>query len=78
MAAILPGAPGAPTRKNSATSETQVSIQWTAPTDHGGDPIDDYKVYWDNGNGGSYVLLGSSSNNLEYTVAASSGKLYKF
>jgi len=78
MAAVLSGAPGIPTRKNSGTSETQVSIQWTAPADNGGDPLDDYKVFWDAGDGGSYVLLGSSSNQLEYTVAATSGKLYKF
>ena len=45
MAAILPDAPDAPSRK-SATTES-VTIQWSAPTENGGDPIDDYEVYWD-------------------------------
>lgn len=45
MAATLPGIPGTPTRFTS--TETSISIQWTAPTDNGGTPITDYTVMWD-------------------------------
>ncbi len=45
MAATLPSSPGTPTRL--ATTETQIGIQWTAPTDNGGTPIEDYTVMWD-------------------------------
>lgn len=59
MAAIQPGAPAAPTRLSSTTES--VTISWSAPTENGGDPIDDYNVYWDQGLGGSFFPLGSSS-----------------
>ena len=45
MAAVKPGAPATPTRKTSTTQS--VTLQWNAPTDNGGDPVDDYNVYWD-------------------------------
>ena len=54
-------------------------MTWTAPTDDGGDPIDDYEVYWDEGSGGSLTLKGSSSNQLAYTVTGTtSGVQYRF
>jgi hypothetical protein len=65
MAASLSFAPGTPTR--SASTETSITIVWTAPTDNGGTPIFDYQVLWDQGTGGSFVSLGSSSNQLEFT-----------
>lgn len=40
MAASLPSAPGTPYRVTS--SETTISIAWTAPSDDGGTPIFDY------------------------------------
>jgi hypothetical protein len=40
MAAGLPSAPGTPTRYTS--SETSVTIIWSAPSDNGGTPISDY------------------------------------
>lgn len=45
MAATRPDIPGTPTRLS--TTETSISIQWTAPTDNGGTPITDYTVMWD-------------------------------
>ena len=66
MAAVKSDAPGLPTRKSA--TETSITVQWTPPNDDGGDPIDDYKVYWDEGSGGSFIFLSSSSNILEYTV----------
>ena len=80
MAAIKPGAPEAPTRKT-ATTES-VTIQWEAPLDDGGDPIDDYNVYWDDGvgAGSSFFLLGSSSGQTEFTKAGieTPGSAYRF
>lgn len=66
MAATRPDIPGTPTRLS--TTETSISIQWTAPTDNGGTPITDYTVMWDQGLGGIFVTLGSSQNQLTYTV----------
>jgi hypothetical protein len=60
MAASLPSAPGTPTKVTS--SETSITIEWTAPEDDGGSPIFDYQVLWDQGTGGSFVSLGSSAN----------------
>ena len=66
MAAVLPDAPDAPTRKT-ATTES-VTIQWLAPAEDGGDPVDDYEVYWDQGLGGaSFFPLGSSTGQTEFT-----------
>ena len=79
MAAVIPGVVATPTRKSATTDS--VTIQWTAPTDDGGDPVDDYKVYWDQGNGGSnFVLLGSSSGQTEFTKTGLSpeGSAYAF
>ena len=60
MAAVKPDAPGTPTRKTATTDS--ITIQWTAPVDDGGDQVDDYFVYWDQGlGGGSFYPLGSSS-----------------
>ena len=77
MVAVKSDAPGLPTRKTA--TETSITIEWTPPNDDGGDPIDDYKVYWDEGSGGSFILLGSSSNLLEYTVnSLTKGNTYRF
>jgi hypothetical protein len=78
MAASLPLAPGTPTRKTS--DETGITIEWTAPSDDGGSPIFDYQILWDQGTGGSFVSLGSSSNQLEFTPDYDlvTGYTYKF
>ena len=56
MAAVKADAPGTPSRKTA--SETSITIEWTAPSDDGGDSIDNYNVYWDQGSGGSFVYHG--------------------
>ena len=78
MAASLPSAPSTPTRKES--SENSISIEWTAPSDDGGTPIFDYQVLWDQGTGGSFVSLGSSSNSLDFTPPYEliTGQTYRF
>ena len=66
MAAVRTGAPGNPTRKTATTDS--VTIEWTVPSDDGGDPVDDYNVYWDQGLGGSsFYPLGSSTGQTEFT-----------
>lgn len=78
MAASLPSAPGTPTR--SGSDEASITIVWTAPTDDGGTPIFDYQILWDQGTGGSFVSLGSSSNELEFTpnYVLVTGYTYRF
>lgn len=77
MAAIAPSAPGTPTKISAST--TEIYFHWTAPTDNGGTPITDYNVYWDEGTGGSFTLLGTSLNMLSYTKSGlSSGVTYKW
>ena len=78
MAAVKPAAPESPARKTSTTQS--VTVKWNAPTDNGGDPIDDYEVYWDSGlGGGSFFTLGSSSGLTEFTKSGlEEGKAYRF
>lgn len=78
MAATLPLAPGTPVSKFS--SETSITIEWTAPLEDGGTPITDYQVLWDSGLGGAFVSLGSSINTLEFTPSYTlvTGYTYKF
>ena len=77
MPADLPGKPGTPTV--SASSSTEVTIQWTAGTD-GGTPITDYKVYWDAGiNGQVQVAASTTGNLLTFTsTSVTVASTYKF
>jgi hypothetical protein len=78
MAANLPGKPGTPTLK--VSTETSITIQWQEPADDGGTDISDYQVLWDEGSGGSFVLLGSTLNFNEFTpdVTLTTGLTYRF
>lgn len=59
-----------------------LSISWVAPS-NGGDPITDFKVYWDQAIG-TYIVVGSSTSgqtNFVKALAAdgsNAGKTYNF
>ena len=61
-----------------------ISIQWNANVDdvsgHGGSPITDYKVYYDNALGGSFFELAETTNpDLYYTLmTVEPGLSYRF
>jgi hypothetical protein len=78
MAATLPGKPISISRKIS--DETSITIQWSEPADNGGTPITDYQILWDEGLGGSFVNLGSTLNQQEFTPEEDliTGDTYRF
>jgi Fibronectin type III domain len=45
----VPSAPTGLLNVPSNTTGTQIGLSWTAPTQTGGTPILDYKVYYDQG-----------------------------
>jgi hypothetical protein len=81
-----------PTRMNApvrdaASSDSQIIVTWTALTaaaDTGGAPISSYRLFWDDGSGGTawYPLLGHTSATLEteftVTTALVGGQAYLF
>jgi hypothetical protein len=66
-AATVPSAPNAPTLVNQNVD--RIEIAWTAPYD-GLDPIYDYKVLWDSGNGNSIFteLVSSTAGQITYNA----------
>lgn len=78
MAASLPGKPEKPFLVSS--TENQIKIGFSGPSDNGGSPITDFQVWWDAGSGGSFSLAGSSLNLLEFTTSANlvTGATYRF
>ena len=54
-AAEPPAAPDAPTKLSSTL--TSITIQWSAPSYNGGNPISSYKIYIDDGLGGTISYL---------------------
>lgn len=79
--ASLPSQLAAPTKDQSSSSQTSISIIWTAPSDV--EPIIGYLVYMaDISSGGSYTLIyDGSSNPIRLTYKASlltPGKSYGF
>jgi hypothetical protein len=61
IAGSVPDAPDKPVLNYQ--SSTSIIFDWIAPSDNF-DPILDYKVYWDQGLGGSITLLSDSTSNL--------------
>ena len=57
IADVEPGAPTALTRNDAFTTKTQVSFEWTAPANDGGDAIIDYKVEMDDKNDGVFSIV---------------------
>lgn len=78
MTATLPGTTGTPYWSDS--TETQITLTWDEPVDTGGDPIDDYEVFWDEGLGGSFVSLGLTGGSRTFTTmdGLTTGTMYKF
>ena len=46
VAANVPNTPSAPVNIPSQTSQTQIAVQWTAPTQNVGSTITSYIVWW--------------------------------
>ena len=42
---------------------SMITIEWTAPIETGGIPVIDYKVFWDYGEGGTFVEIASTTSN---------------
>ena len=59
IADVEPGAPTALTRNDAFTTKTQVSFEWTAPANDGGDAVIDYKVEMDDNNDGVFSIVAS-------------------
>jgi hypothetical protein len=74
-------APDAPTnlaRNHGTTTRTQLGLTWTDGASNGGQPILDYRVSFDQGNGNWVVLQdGVTSQSLEAT-GATPGTTYEF
>ena len=66
----------------SSQSDEAISIQWSASdvSDNGGSPIIDYRVYYDNALGGSFVPLATTTTpDLFYTLMeVTPGLSYRF
>ena len=79
-AATVPATPDAPTLLSQ--SDEAISIQWSAsPTSaNGGSPILDYRVYYDEGLGGSFSqLTDTTTPDFEYTLTnVVAGEIYRF
>lgn len=78
-AAQAPDAPNAPTKKSSTL--TSITIQWSPPSFNGGNAISSYKVYIDDGLGGSltYLATHTTLTSLEYTATGLfNSRLYHF
>jgi len=58
VAALLPGQPTAPTKFSASIS--QITIRWTKP-DENGSTITKYNVYWNEGDGSTFVKVGDST-----------------
>lgn len=80
VAATVPNTPAAPSLLSQ--SDEAISIQWvaSAPSENGGSPIIDYRVYYDSGLGGSFTLLAESTTpDLFYTLTTvEAGVSYRF
>jgi hypothetical protein len=65
-----------------SSSQSSITFGWSAPTDNGGTPIRDYKVYWNSGIDNSpFVLLsGTTLGFITYTLQTSitPGITYEF
>jgi titin len=67
-AAQAPDAPAAPVKQSSTL--TSITIQWSAPAYNGGSAVTGYRVYMDDGQGGSLTSQGTTdSDTLEFTVS---------
>lgn len=65
MAARVPNQPNTPTKLSA--DQTQITIQWTAPVDNGGNAITAYKVLWNEGGEGNLFLEVFSCNPSTFT-----------
>jgi hypothetical protein len=51
------------------TNANQVGLAWNAPSFAGGSPVIDYRLWYDNSNGGTaFQELSNSISALSYTV----------
>ena len=59
-------------------SSTQVDLTWTAPTDDGGDPIVQYRVYRSTTSGSGYVEVGTSTTASFSDTSVAPGNTYYY
>jgi len=78
IAAVIPGAPAAPTRF--ASGLTSISIQWAAPTSNGDNTITGYKIEWNGGSGSTFVQLGTTGAATKNFAkeGLTNGQVYEF
>jgi titin len=65
----IPSGIAKPIKVSTNTATPSVTISWSAPTSDGGCPISGYRVYVDDGAGGSYVEANSDSDVLVRNIS---------
>jgi len=79
VAAVAPDAPGTPFM--TYATKTTIDIEWTAPAFDGGSSVIDYQVEMDDGQGGGFVVVGSTGDGAILTWSEESlvtGREYFF
>lgn len=62
-----------------ATRADRIGLDWTAPVFTGGVPLLDYRLWYDNAQGSTTIVLEESLSQSEYTaMSLTQGATYKF
>jgi hypothetical protein len=80
LAAQIPDEPTNLIEKPGETTSTQIGLSWDAPNFNGGSPILDYRIWYDNGLGGTenFVELATVSELTYLATGLTQGNLYQF
>lgn len=79
LAAQIPNAPLSFANEPTITTASQIGLQWVAPTFNGGSPIIDYRVWYDNALGGSFIVLAANIVDTDFLVTSvNKGQTYRF
>jgi len=81
LAAQISNAPGDFANDPAQTNAYQIGLSWTTPTFDGGSPVIDYRIWYDNANGGtSFEVLAENilvTNYLATTVIKGQTYIFK-